>query len=70
MQTTIRQKSSFSKSNITKEWYLTLKRLQCNIYIVALPADKGNTMVIMDKSGYLTDIIKEASYKLNQLQQL
>ena len=51
----------FDKQNVSKEEISALKRLQTNRNIVIKPADKGGSIVIMNKSDY----IDKVRYQLN-----
>ena len=54
------------KSNMTKDQWMALKKLEEDKDIVVLPADKGNATVLLDKSEYnqkMNDLLKDASYK-------
>ena len=46
------KKSKPPKANISKKQTLALKSLQSDKNIISLPADKGNTTVVMDKVEY------------------
>lgn len=50
--TNVLQKASPPQPNISKEERLALKSLKNNQDIIILPADKGNTTVVMDKTDY------------------
>jgi hypothetical protein len=73
---TIRQKtcnilrsSKLPKPNITHEERQAIKKLNSNDQIIVLPADKGNTTVILDKNDYdskITSLLSDTStYKIH-----
>jgi len=54
------------KLNLTKEQLHSIRRLNDNLDIIVLKADKGNAMVIMNTSNYdskLLDLISSSAYK-------
>ena len=59
------EKSKPPNPNITNEERLAIKSLQCDESIIILPADKGNTTVVMDRVEYsnkLADLIENGGY--------
>ena len=55
-----------SKSNMTKDQKLALKKLTEGKDIVIFPADKGNATVVLNKEDYnqkMNDLLKDARYK-------
>ena len=59
-------KQQTSKPNLSKQQLIAISNLRKDDSIVILPADKGNSTVVMDKSTYqskIMDILEDGSYR-------
>lgn len=48
--------------NLTNAEFKAIKSLKCNDNIVILPADKGNSIVLLNKTDYIIDCERQLNY--------